>query len=125
MDGAESVDVHCVISYDDTGNGPPPASASTNRDSNSDSIPTLSIFPSSIPEFSVGGKLVYCRDGHMINVTLISLFINNKSSTITYSVQLPNENIIQSTREFLQPFNEKDTVEIPETLSDYKKLLYE
>ena len=116
------VETHHIIPNDDTNDDhlppplipreginddflPPTTPIDINSDLNTEQTHTTNHSTSLISGFTVGGELIYCRDGHVIKVTLISLLINNKINTITYNVKLPNEKIRQVTGEFFQPSN--------------------
>ena len=56
-------------------------------------------------------------------MSVILILIYNATNPITYTIKIPSEKVIQSTREFLRPVDEKYIVAIPETVSDYKDVL--
>ena len=94
-----------------------PLKQDDDEDSKNDSIEARII-----PEFETGDKLIYCRDGHEDTVTLTSHSFDPESEILKYEIKFDNERTRSTTREFLRPSNEPDTITLPSSIEDYKIL---
>lgn len=75
-----------------------------------------------VPELDNGDTLIYCRDRHEDTVTLISHSFDPTSEILNYEIKFDDDRTLSTTREFLHPSDEPDTITLTSTIEAYKIL---
>ena len=76
---------------------------------------------SDFPDGTIGDKVTYTRDGVVSKGRITSVLLDPSRTQIRFTVKCDDQNVIQTTREFLKFDHDVDVSKIPQTTEDYMK----